>query len=378
MGGVVLVALLVLLAGCAGTASPGAVAPVEDPDWSGLQSGPRIAGRAAVAWSGRHVLAYGGVFFTPPDEGGPKRSVSLDAHLYDAATARWSAVERPPGEPIVEPQAAYADGRFLLLGTRCRPGTIRFEEGETACDGPRGVALWLDEATREWSELELPGWLAKPDHVWLRRPSDMESMGTSGSTLFLAGQRVVVSLDLQSGRFEEIYDGSPGLISSRRMRNQIVVVRSPVGGVEARGIETRLVDVATGDVREVETPFARQDAFTVTCGADQAHVFTFKHRYELRTDTWSEIDDWPPELEVPLATGSAGGVELAWTIRRTPPAPGRSDWPAMVFRDGTWTSLPDALDLEQPGRTLDVGDGVVLQAVGPDRERLYHQPVGVP
>jgi hypothetical protein len=329
-----------------------------------------------MAWSGRHLFTYGGVFFTPPDDGGPKRSTSLDAHLYDAETAEWSDVPRPPGDPIVEPQAAYAGGRFLLLGTQCRSGTVYFKEGETACDGPRGVALWFDPASRTWSELHLPGWLANATHVWLRRPSDLVSMGTSGSTLYLAGQRVVVSLDVDSGRFEELYDGSPGLLQSCRMGRQIVVLRSPVGGLEDRGREVRTVDVRTAELRGVDAPFAHEDSSRLTCGADQAHVFTYKHRYEFRAGTWTEIEDWPRELEVPMATGSAGGVELAWTISKTATTQGGSDWPAMVYRDGTWSRLPNALELEQPYRTLDVGDGVVLQAVGPDRDRLYHQPVG--
>lgn len=192
-------------------------------------------------------------------------------------------------------------------------GQARFDDGETACDGPRGVALWFDEASRQWSELPVPKWLSEPSSAWVRRPSELTSLGSSGTTLYLGGYNVVVSLDVESGRFEELYDRAPANIESCRMGQQIIVVSYPAGGVDDGGAEATVIDPRTAELRALETPFAHQDSFTLTCGANPAHLFTSKHRYEFRADTWTEIEDWPRDLEMPMATGSAGGVELAWT-----------------------------------------------------------------
>ena len=292
--------------------------------------------------------------------------MALEGHLYDASSGEWSRIPSPPGDPIIGPQSAFADGRFLLLGTQCALGAVRFVgEEEPTCDAGAGVATWFDVQSGEWSSVEVPSWVAGPIKPLLSPASTMKSLGTSGSTLYLANERIVVAFDTASGHWKKLYDGSPGLIESCLMPRQIVVATST-----GHGVETRTIEVGTGHVRTIETPFAATDYAHVGCGAEQAHAYISSGAFELRAKRWIRADGWPRTLQATI-TGTVAGVELAWAHNNSTAGP---DYQALAFRHGTWARLEDQVTLDQnPYAVVDVGDGLVLQGGGGDR--LHHQPV---
>jgi hypothetical protein len=357
-----------LLSACGAGANSTLSTDAANQNWDGLSSNPSIGASAAIAWSGKVLLAYGGIRYGE----NPAKDLSSanDPRLYNPTSGEWRETAPLPSDPLLGARAAFVNGRFLLYGTQCPTEQFEVREADLQCAKGTGAAFWLTEDGKAWESVELPSWIAERSEGFALI-SRLNSLGVHDKTLYLGGTRDVVAFDSAQSQFNRVIGPTAGRLQLCMTDGEVVVLQTSHGTSQENlaPAQTSVINLTSNDVRDVPSPVAITDFSEVSCGSSIAHLFAATQEpapsgvqaYELRPPTderWSRSDNWPKDLQTPSLAARTKSGEFVWAVSSTTPV--RTT--LQTFTQESWTAVRDLPDDESlPYVAVDVGTGFVLQ-----------------
>lgn len=269
-------------------APPPVVLAAELPEgWSELPPPPEVRSGSATAWTGSHLLVWGGYVF----DGSGNKSPWDDGFTFDAASRTWSRV--PDGPLSERSDAAVAwTGEELLIwggftGDCCEPSEMFLSDGAA-----------YDPVARRWRVLP-PAPIAEraPFSVWTGR--ELIVWGSRGRELYL---RDGAAYDPTADTWRPIADAPWELSDATAIwtGEEMIVFGSSLDGNNRSQTPTAVglaYDPAQDRWRAIAPSELSPQAHTAGWpGTGEMIAWDYEHgsaAYDPATDTWRRLGDVP-------------------------------------------------------------------------------------
>ena len=269
-------------------APPPVVLAAELPEgWSELPPPPEVRSGSATAWTGSHLLVWGGYVF----DGSGNKSPWDDGFTFDAASRTWSRV--PDGPLSERSDAAVAwTGEELLIwggftGDCCEPSEMFLSDGAA-----------YDPVARRWRVLP-PAPIAEraPFSVWTGR--ELVVWGSRGRELYL---RDGAAYDPAADTWRRIADAPWELSDATSIwtGEEMIVFGSSLDGNNRSQTPTAVglaYDPAQDRWRAIPPSDLSPQAHTAGWpGTGEMIAWDYEHgsaAYDPATDTWRRLGDVP-------------------------------------------------------------------------------------
>jgi hypothetical protein len=302
-------AVIVLAAGCGDAASPPAPEPRQPFQWSNLQGGwtaleepPFVRAHAALVWAGSELFYWGG----ESDSGG---ATHADGAVFDPASRSWRPVAAAPIDGRASPAAVWTGREVLIWGG--------WSSTEDLGDGAA-----YDPAADSWRPLaESPlGSRVPAAAVW------------TGTELVVWGGSSRTRANIDGAAYDPATDSWRSLAPAPFALNaadavwtgdEILIYGSRLDGnnwsdtKHARGLA---YDPVADAWREIAGYALSPQASAVVWTGHEMIVWDYElaaAAYDPSSDTWRELPDLPLEFSECYPAGAfSGDVVLAWHCSR--------------------------------------------------------------